>query len=72
MTAEVDTTAPPRERLVRLTPAARFIGVHPDTLRRWTDRKIIRHYRLGPRRDRYFDRSDLVEHLQTHRRDAHV
>lgn len=67
MTEEV--VVPPKERLVRLSPAARFIGVHPDTLRRWTEQRLIRHYRLGPRRDRYFDKNDLAEHLVTHRRD---
>jgi excisionase family DNA binding protein len=61
--------APPRERLVRLGEAARFLSIHPITLRRWTDRRVIRHYRLGARRDRYFDKADLVEYLQTHRRD---
>ena len=60
---------PPRERLVRVSEAARILSVHPDTVRRWTEAHLIRHYRLGPRRDRLFDRDDLTEYLATHRRE---
>jgi DNA-binding transcriptional MerR regulator len=63
---------PPRERLVRIGPAARFLSVHPDTLRRWSDARLIRHYRLGPRRDRFYDRIDLEDYVVVHRRDPHV
>lgn len=59
---------PPRERLVRIAEAARFIGVHPNTLRKWTNAGVIRHYRMGTNRHRYFDKIDLAEYLTTHRR----
>ena len=63
---------PPRERIVRIGEAAAFLSVHPDTLRRWCDARLIRHYRIGPRRDRVFDRNDLVDYYAMHRRDARV
>jgi len=47
---------------VMLTPkeAGRLIGVHVNTLRRWSDQGILRSYRIGIRGDRRFRREDIV------------
>jgi len=44
--------------------ASDMLHIHINTLRRWSDKGIIRAYRLGPRRDRRFKRSDIM-HLLT-------
>ena len=40
--------------------AARLLGIHVNTVRRWSDRGILRAYRIGPRGDRRFSREDIV------------
>ncbi len=34
------------ERLLTVSEAARRIGVHPNTLRTWADKGIVRHVKL--------------------------
>ena len=36
-----------------------LLGVHPNTVRRWSQRGIIRIYYTGPRGDRRFRREDI-------------
>jgi len=38
---------------------ARLLNVHPGTVRRWSDRRIIKAYRIGPRGERRFRRDDV-------------
>jgi excisionase family DNA binding protein len=47
--------------------AAEFLGVHPNTVRRWSDAGIIPAYRVGKRLDRRFRRIDLQKFLETNR-----
>lgn len=50
-----------------ITDAARFLGVHPNTVRRWSDDGIIHAYRVGKRLDRKFRKTDLEKFLETNR-----
>lgn len=38
------------ERFVSVAAAAKLLGVHTATIRRWVDRGTLKAYRLGPRR----------------------
>jgi excisionase family DNA binding protein len=38
---------------------ARMLNVHTNTVRRWSDRGVLRTYRIGPRQDRRFRRTDV-------------
>ena len=49
----------PPKAMLTSTDAARLLGVRPNTVRHWSDRGILRAYRLGPRRDRRFRRQDV-------------
>jgi|GEM_PF-1546198 len=40
-------------RLVGITDAAKVLGVHPNTLRTWTDKGIVPHTRLPSGYRRY-------------------
>ncbi len=38
---------------------AHRLNVHVNTVRRWSNRGIIKAYRIGPRHDRRFRRKDI-------------
>ncbi len=39
---------------------AKFLNVHINTVRRWSDQGIIKSYRIGPRGDRRFSKDDVL------------
>lgn len=45
--------------LLTVREAARRLSVHPNTLRRWSNKGIIGAHRIGPRRDRRFREEDI-------------
>ena len=49
--------------LMTVTEVAAWLKVHPNTIRRWSERGIIKTYRIGPRRDRRFDRTEVEQLL---------
>jgi excisionase family DNA binding protein len=48
-----------------LTPRelARLLNVHINTVRRWSDRGVLKAHRFGPRGDRRFSKEDIAEFL---------
>ena len=44
---------------------ARLLHIHPNTVRRWSDKGIIRAYRISKRGDRRFRRTDIERFLTT-------
>jgi len=42
---------------------ARLFKMHPSTVRRWSNRKIIKAYRIGPRGARRYQRDDVAVFL---------
>jgi excisionase family DNA binding protein len=42
---------------------ARFLNVHINTVRRWSDQGILKSYRIGPRGDRRFSMDDVIGFL---------
>ena len=61
MTSRVMNEEP--ARLLRVGEAAKLLGVHPGTLRKWSGDGLIPCYRVGRRRDRRFHRTDLERFL---------
>ena len=51
--------------LLTVSQAAEILAVHPDTLRRWAAAGLLKAYRVGPRRDRRFHRSEVVRLMTT-------
>ena len=54
------------ERMITATEASRLLNVHVNTLRRWSNNGILRAYRIGPRADRRFMKSDIAHFLIKH------
>src|SRR5262245_40066818 len=55
------TNLPPRpvDATLSVTKAARLLGVHPNTVRAWSDAGRLRYYRINPRGDRRYRLGDL-------------
>lgn len=50
--------------MLTTTEVAHFLHVHPNTVRQWANKELIRVYRLGPRGDRRFKREDVESFLR--------
>ncbi len=57
------------KRMLTTTEVARFLGVHPNTVRHWADQGLLGAVRLGPRRDRRFTRQELSRFIRS---DGHL
>ena len=49
--------------MLTVREVARLLHIHSNTLRRWSDRGIIRAYRITRRGDRRFRREDIAHFL---------
>ena len=49
--------------MLTISEVARLLRVHPNTLRLWSDRGLLKAYRIGYRRDRRFRREDIDRFL---------
>jgi diguanylate cyclase (GGDEF)-like protein/excisionase family DNA binding protein len=55
--------ARPIDATLTVTRAAAVLGVHPNTIRAWSDAGRLRYYRINPRGDRRYRLSDLNRFL---------
>jgi len=53
----------PADATLSVTKAARLLGVHPNTIRTWSDQGRLRYYRINARGDRRYRRGDLERFL---------
>jgi len=49
--------------MLTVKEVARLLHIHSNTVRRWSDRGIIRAYHITPRGDRRFMREDIARFL---------
>ena len=66
------TTFHPRtdDPTLSVTKAAQVLGVHPNTVRAWSDQGRLRYYRINARGDRRFRIADLNRFLSAAERDG--
>ena len=50
--------------MLTIGDVAQCLGVHPNTVRRWSEKGILKSYRIGPRRDRKFRREEIDAFLK--------
>jgi excisionase family DNA binding protein len=53
----------PTDATLSVTKAARLLGVHPNTVRAWSDAGRLRYYRINPRGDRSYRLGSLQRFL---------
>jgi excisionase family DNA binding protein len=51
---------------------AKFLNVHINTVRRWSDQGLIKSYRIGPRGDRRFSKDDVLIFLSHTQKQSEV
>jgi len=56
-----DQTVP---QLLTLSEASKLLSVHPNTLRQWDKKGILRSVRFGQRKDRRYKKDDILRLLQ--------
>ena len=56
-------TAKKVESMLTTIEVSRLLNVHPSTLRRWSNKGIIKTYRIGSRADRRFRQDDIDRFL---------
>ena len=54
-------------KLVTLKEACEILNVHPNTLRQWDRKGILKAIRFGARGDRRYSMDDLNEFINKHR-----
>jgi len=54
-----------------LTPrdVAKFLGIHVNTVRKWSEMGVLKAYRIGPRQDRRFRKEDIEAFIVSGKRD---
>ena len=51
------------DTMLTASELARLLNVHINTVRRWSNRGILKAYRVGPRGDRRFSKGDVDNFL---------
>lgn len=60
----VDMAAHNRKKVMLTTgDVAHLLNTHVNTVRRWSDQRLLKAYRIGPRGDRRFKREDIDSFL---------
>src|SRR5215467_2034622 len=62
----------PGDATLSVTKAAHVLGVHPNTIRAWSDAGRLRYYRINDRGDRRYRLADLQRFLTNASSDAPV
>jgi len=52
-----------QKELLRISEAAQLLHIHPTTLRRWSNKGLLKVSRLGSRGDRRYRRKDINDFL---------
>jgi excisionase family DNA binding protein len=52
------------DNMLTIREVARLLHVHPNTLRRWADKGVIRSFCITPRGDRRFMSQDIDHFLE--------
>ena len=67
MSVATASGAPQSTALLTVGQAAALLNIHVNTVRRWSAQGLLTTYRIGPRRDRRFERAEVERLLTSHR-----
>ena len=49
------------KKLIKISEAAELLNVHPNTLRKWDKKGILKAVRFGQRKDRRYRKKDIIK-----------
>ena len=49
--------------MIKTAEVAQLLHINTNTARRWSDKGVVKSYRIGPRGDRRFIRKDVIRLL---------
>ena len=52
-----------RDETLTIGQVARYVSAHVNTVRRWSNKGLLKEYRIGPRADRRYRREDVIRFL---------
>ena len=52
-----------RDETLTISQVAQYVSAHVNTVRRWSNRGLLKEYRIGPRGDRRYRREDVIRFL---------
>lgn len=55
-------------KLLRISEVAEILGVNPETLRRWDNSGLLKAIRLGARRDRRYEKDEVLRIIEKSRK----
>lgn len=53
-----------RNKLLKISEASEFLNVHPNTLRKWGKKGILKPIRFGVRKDRRYKKEDVEKFIK--------
>jgi excisionase family DNA binding protein len=50
--------------LLKISEAAKLLNVHPNTLRKWDKKGVLKAIRFGDRKDRRYKKEDILKIIE--------
>ena len=60
------------QRMLSVKEVASFFQIHPNTIRRWTKKGLLKSYSIGPQHSLRFRQEDVIDFLDKSQNGAHT
>ncbi len=59
------------QKMLTVKGVASILNIHPNTVRRWEKKGLLKSYSIGPRRSLRFRQEDIVDFLDKSKNEVH-